>query len=136
MLADAPLCACVAAKIAARIDAEVAVDVVSARTAIELYPGPMSNPAVEPSLPPVDETAVRAHAHQLRALAADYGITDLRFASTGRLVGHVAEDRDALDVADFELAAVRLLGAEVRLYSDRVLAKRNVSPDLVAARPL
>ena len=49
---------------------------------------------------------------------------------------HVAEDRDALDVADFELAAVRLLGAEVRLYSDRVLSKLNVSPVLVAARPL
>lgn len=112
------------------------VDVVSARTAIELYPGPMSNPAVEPSLPPVDETAVRAHAHQLRALAADYGITDLRFASIGRLVGHVAQDRDSLDVADFELAAIRLLGADVHLYSDRVLGKANVSPDLVAAQPL
>ncbi|MGH3695329.1 MAG: hypothetical protein ACRDRX_15305 [Pseudonocardiaceae bacterium] len=96
----------------------------------------MSNPAVEPSLPPVDETVARAHAEGLRLLAGDYGITDLRFASTGRLVGHVAEDRDALDVADFELSAVRLLGAEVRLYSDRVLGKRNVSPDLVAARPL
>jgi hypothetical protein len=103
---------------------------------IRRYPGGVSNPAVEPSLPPVDETAVRAHAEGLRLLAAGYGITDLRFASTGRLVGHVAEDRDTLDVADFELAAVRLLGAEVRLYSDRVLGKRNVSPDLVAARPL
>ncbi|MGH3850964.1 MAG: hypothetical protein ACRDRT_14920 [Pseudonocardiaceae bacterium] len=96
----------------------------------------MSNPAVEPSLPPVDETAVRAHARELRALAAGYGITDLRFASIGRLVGRVAEDRDSLDVADFELAAIRLLGAEVRLYSDRVLSKANVSPDLVAAQPL
>jgi hypothetical protein len=103
---------------------------------IRLYPGGVNNPAVEPSLPPVEETAVRAHAEGLRLLAGNYGITDLRFASTGRLMGHVAEDRDALDVADFEFAAVRLLGAEVRLYSDRVLVKRNVSPDLVAAQPL
>jgi hypothetical protein len=72
----------------------------------------------------------------LRALAARYGISDLRFASAGKLVGHVAEDRDALDVADFEVAAVDLVGAELRLYSDRVLDKRNVSRDLVAARPL
>lgn len=96
----------------------------------------MSYPTVEPSLPPVDETAVRARARELRALAADYGITELRFAPIGRLVGHVAEDRDSLDVADFELAAIRLLGADVHLYSDRVLGKAHVSPDLVAAQPL
>lgn len=69
-------------------------------------------------------------------LAADYGTTGLRFASTGRLVGHLAQNRDTPDMADFELAAVRVLGAEVRLYSDRVLGKHNVRPDLVAARPL
>jgi hypothetical protein len=79
---------------------------------------------------------LRAHADELRALAARHGISDLRFASAGKLVGHVAEDRDALDVADFEVAAVELVGAELRLYSDRVLDKRNVSRDLVAARPL
>jgi hypothetical protein len=79
---------------------------------------------------------LRAHADELRALAARHGISDLRFASAGKLVGHVAEDRDALDVADFEVAAVELVGAELRLYSDRVLDKRNVSRDLVAVRPL
>jgi hypothetical protein len=96
----------------------------------------MSSAAVEPLLPPADETVLRAHADELRALAARYGISDLRFASAGKLVGRVAEDRDALDVADFEVAAVELLGAELRLYSDRVLGKANVSRDLVAARPL
>jgi hypothetical protein len=96
----------------------------------------MSSAAVEPLLPPADETVLRAHADELRALAARYGISDLRFASAGKLVGHVAEDRDAFDVADFEVAAVELLGAELRLYSDRVLGNRNVSRDLVAARPL
>jgi hypothetical protein len=48
----------------------------------------------------------------------------------------VAEDKDALDVADFELAAIHLLGADVRLYSDRVLRKSHVSPDLVTAQPV
>ncbi|MGH8917888.1 MAG: hypothetical protein ACRD0H_06035 [Actinomycetes bacterium] len=66
----------------------------------------MSSPATEPSLPPAAENAVRAYASQLRA------------------------------IADFELAAIHLLGAEVRLYSDRVLHKPHVSPDLVTAQPV
>ncbi|MGH3772156.1 MAG: NACHT domain-containing protein, partial [Pseudonocardiaceae bacterium] len=57
---------------------------------------------------------MRARARELRTLAADYGITDLRFASIGRLVGHVAQDRDSVDVADFDLAAIRLLGLDAR----------------------
>lgn len=100
------------------------------------YTVAMSSPAAESSLPPVTEAAVRAHTRELHVLAAEYGIASLRFASPGRLVGSVAADRDAFDVADFELAAVRLLGAEVRLYSDRVLTKPNVSPDLIGARAL
>ena len=92
---------------------------------------------VEPvSLPPADEATVRRRGDELRTLAARYGVSDLRFASPGRLVGTVAEDRDALDTADFEIAARALLGAEVALFSDRVLSKPHVSPDLVAAQPL
>ncbi len=34
----------------------------------------MSTPAVEPSLPPAAENAVRAHAHQLREIAAEHGM--------------------------------------------------------------
>jgi len=51
-------------------------------------------------------------------------------------VGRVAGDRDALDTADFEIAARALLGADVGLFSDRVLLKPHVSPDLVAASPV
>jgi hypothetical protein len=87
-------------------------------------------------LPPADETAVRAHVRELHELAARFGVSELRFASAGRLVGHVADDRDALDVAEFEVAARELLGADIGLFSDRVLTKANVSPDLVAAAPL
>jgi hypothetical protein len=96
----------------------------------------VSTVAFEPSLPPADEATVRAHADELRALAAEHGIDKLRFASPGRIVGRVAEDRDAFDTADFEIAARQLLGAEVGLFADRVLTKPNVSPDLVAAHPL
>jgi len=97
----------------------------------------VSSAAPEPPLlPPASEAAVRAHSHALSKLAAQFGITQLRFASDGRLVGRVAEARDALDVAEFEVAARQLLEADVGLFSDRVLTKPNVSPDLVASRPL
>jgi len=97
----------------------------------------VSSSAVEPALlPPADEATVRRRGEELRALAAHHGISELRFASPGRLVGHVAEDKDALDTADFEIAARALLGAEVGLFSDRVLGKPNVSPDLIAAQPV
>lgn len=97
----------------------------------------MSSSAVEPSLlPPADEETVRGRGDELRALAARHGISELRFASPGRLVGHVAEDRDALDTADFEIAARALLGAEIGLFSDRVLGKPHVSPDLRVAQPV
>lgn len=99
--------------------------------------GVVSNSAIEPSLlPPADEATVRGRGDELRTLAADHGISELRFASPGRLVGHVAEEMDALDTADFEIAARALLGAEIGLFSDRVLGKPHVSPDLLAAQPV
>lgn len=79
---------------------------------------------------------MRSHADELRKLAAAYGVSELRFASPGRLVGHVAEDKDALDTADFEIAARAALGAEIGLLSDGVLRNVHVSPDLLNARPL
>lgn len=96
----------------------------------------MSSAQPEPVLALANREVVEAHVDALRELAERHGITALRFASTGRLVGRVAADRDSIDVAEFELAAVELLGAELRLYSDAVLTKENVSPDLVAAEPL
>lgn len=96
----------------------------------------MSTAHPELELPKADRRLLAAHGQALRRLALRHGITELRFASPGRLVGHVAEDRDALDVSAFELAAADLLGAEASLYSDAVTGKPNVSPDLVAAAPL
>jgi hypothetical protein len=96
----------------------------------------VTSTAAEPSLPPADEALVRAHADALAQLAGRYGVSSLRFASPGRLVGHVDDNHDALDVAEFELAARALLGAEIGLFSTAVLSKPNVGPDLVAARPL
>ena len=96
----------------------------------------MSSSALDSTLPPADEPTVRAHASELQALAEQMRITKLRFASAGRLVGHVDAEMDAFDVIDFDIAATDLLGAAVELFSDAVLGKPNVSPDLVTARPL
>lgn len=85
---------------------------------------------------PADEATVRAHADELIALARRHGIGRLRYASPGRIVGHIAADRDLFDVFAFERAAHGLLGAEIEVFSDAVLTKEHVSPDLVAAREL
>lgn len=96
----------------------------------------MSNMAHGGDEPAATEAALRANATALVPLAAEHGITTLRVAGPGRLVGHIGEARDLFDVAAFETAASELLGAEVELYSDGVLDHDNVSPDLLAAIPL
>jgi hypothetical protein len=89
-----------------------------------------------PHLPPATEQQVRSHAAEMVQIAAQHGITDLAFASPGRLRGHVADDRDLFDMFEFQRAATDLLGAEVTLYSDGALRNEFVSPDLAAATPL
>jgi hypothetical protein len=89
-----------------------------------------------PHLPPATEQQVRSHAAELVELAAQHGITDLAFASPGRLRGHVADDRDLFDMFEFQRAATDLLGAEITVYSDGALRNDHVSPDLATATPL
>jgi hypothetical protein len=96
----------------------------------------MSQDAAEQALPPVEERTLRAHRGEVHALAAQYGITDLRFASPGRLVGQVAADRDLFDVFAFQRAAEQLLGGEVELFSAAVVRTENASPDLAGAQVL
>lgn len=100
------------------------------------YPWPVSNTAREGHEPAATEAALRSNAVALRSLAAQHGISQLRVAGPGRLVGHIGEDRDLFDVAAFETAAHELVGAEVELYSDGILDHDNVSPELLAATPL
>ena len=102
----------------------------------EPYDRTVSSTSAEPDLPLADEALVRAHASELTSLAASYGISGLRYASAGRLVGHVAEDRDMLDMVEFDLAATDLLGAKVSVFSDAVLSHPNVSEDLLEAHAL
>ena len=83
-----------------------------------------------------DEQLVRAHAAELAELGAAHGIHELRFASAGRLLGRVDDDRDLLDMAEFAATAEQLLAAPVLLLSDAVLDKPNVSADLVHAGAL
>ena len=97
----------------------------------------MSQSFAEPlHLPPATEQQVRSRGAQLVELAARHGITDLAFASPGRLRGHVADDRDLFDMFEFQRAATSLLGAEITMYSDGSLRNDHVSPDLAAATPL
>jgi len=96
----------------------------------------MSYAAPQQTPNPASVELLRRHASDLIALALRHGVSALRIAGPGRLVGHLADERDSFDVADFETATEALLGAEVALFSDGVLGKQNVSPDLEAATPL
>lgn len=97
----------------------------------------MSHALVDPAVPPLlDEQTARANADALHRVAAEHGISALRFAAPGRLVGHLDDGRGMGDMADFQIAVEELLGRYTDFFADRVLSKPNVSPDLVAARPL
>lgn len=97
----------------------------------------MSQPLAEPAhLPPATKQQVLSHASELVELATRHGISGLAFASPGRLLGHVASDRDLFDMFEFQRAATDLLGATVTVYSDGALRNEHVSPDLVNATPL
>jgi hypothetical protein len=97
----------------------------------------VSHALVDPPIPPLlDEQTARANVDALRRIAGEHGISALRFAAPGRLVGHLDEDRDMGDMADFQIAVEKLLDRYVDLFTDRVLSHAHVSADLVAARPL
>lgn len=90
----------------------------------------------ERKLPLLDEQTARDNAGVLHRLGARHGITALRFASPGRLVGHVDEDRDMMDMADFMADVEDELGRRTYIISDRVLKNPGVSADVVLAQPL
>lgn len=97
----------------------------------------MSHALVNGPKPPLlDEQTARDNAETLHRIGARHGITALRFASPGRLVGHVDDDRDMGDMADFMADVEDQLDRRTYMISDRVLTKPNVSPDLPAAQPL
>lgn len=89
-----------------------------------------------PSLPPLDEATARANANALHHLGTQFGVSDLRFASPGRLIGHMDEDRDLGDMADFQLAIEEVLGKHAHFFTDGLIGKPGVSQDLISARPV
>lgn len=72
----------------------------------------------------------------LRRIGAGYGVSNLRFASPGRILGHLHEDRGLADMALFQRDIEDLLGAHAEFFTDALLGKPGVSADLLAARAL
>lgn len=97
----------------------------------------MSHALVEPpTFPPLDEATARANADALHTLGLEYAVTELKFAPTGRLIGHMDEDRGLGDMADFQIAIEDMLGKHADFFTDGLIGKPGVSADLLAARPL
>ncbi|TXH39739.1 MAG: hypothetical protein E6Q90_15680 [Actinobacteria bacterium] len=87
-------------------------------------------------LPRADEESLRARASELIALAEGLGLTNLRYASSNRIVVTLTEHVETLGEYRFAEKASYLLGLQVRVYDDAVLRNPGVSPDLLAATPL
>jgi hypothetical protein len=103
----------------------------------------MGQPLAEPPhLPPATEQQVRSRAAELVALALRHGIAHLAFASSGRLRGHVADDRDLFDMFEFQRDATNLLGAEITsgtpgiISPNRRPAQRRQGGQIHHRRPL
>lgn len=96
----------------------------------------MSQSPFDYRAPLLDEQTAQDNAETLRRIAERHGITELRFASTGRLVGHLDDDRGLGDMADFMSEVEDALDRRTNIISDRVVTKPGVSPDVVAAQPL
>lgn len=87
-------------------------------------------------MPEADEAFVRAHREELLALAADMGITDVKVASTGRLVGTVTANTVPLGVYAFSADASSMLERIIRMHASRVVTPESASVDLKEATPL
>ena len=87
-------------------------------------------------LPWADEQMIRAHAAELIEMAESLGLTDLRYASTNRVVVRLTDHAAPFGDHKFSERASFLLGHQIRAYDDEVLKNPGVSPDLLAATPL
>lgn len=59
----------------------------------------------------------------------------LRFASLGRIVDHLDDDRGMGDMALLQRDIEDVLGAHADFFTDALLGKPGVSVDLLTARP-
>jgi hypothetical protein len=87
-------------------------------------------------LPWADEEIIREHAAELIAMAESLGLSDLRYASSNRIVVTLTDHVEPLGEYKFSERASFMLGHQIRAYSDAVLKNPGVSPDLLAATPL
>jgi hypothetical protein len=97
----------------------------------------VSHASIEPSYSTAaTESQIRGAAAQLLALAERHGLSQVAFASPGRLRAHVDDDRDLADVVAFQREVSALVRARIDVFSDGALRNRHVSRDLVEAVPI
>ncbi len=86
--------------------------------------------------PDADEAIIRAHREELLAIAAELGITDLKYASGNRLVGTPRPNDPNSSTYIFRTKARLALGYRIRLYADYIAADPRTGEDLRQATPL
>ena len=86
-----------------------------------------------PDLPWADDHLLRTHVGEWTATAASLGLSDLRNASSNRIVVRLTDHVESLGVHKYSERASFLLGHQIRAYSGAVLKNPGVSSDLLAA---
>lgn len=89
-----------------------------------------------PDLPWATEDVIRENWNLLVGLTSQFHVTNLRYASSNRVVVTYADDDPEADPIEFAVVASRAIRHQLRIYTDKVLANPGVSQDLLHARAL
>ena len=87
-------------------------------------------------LPWATEDDVRENWDLLVSLTAEFHVTNLRYASSNRIIVTCPDNGQVALPFHFAAAASQAIHKQLRIYTDEVLANERVSQDLLHARAL
>ena len=89
-----------------------------------------------PDLPWATEDDIRQNWSILVRLMADFHLTNLRYASSNRIVVTCPDNDPVAFPFEYAASASEVIQRQLRIYTDKVLANPGVSQDLLHARAL
>ena len=89
-----------------------------------------------PELPWATEDDVRENWDLLVSLTSEFHVTNLRYASSNRIIVTWPQDDPKSFPIKYVIAASQAIHRQLRIYTDDVLANPGVSQDLLHARAL
>lgn len=89
-----------------------------------------------PDLPWATEDDIRENWELLVGLTSQFHVTNLRYASSNRIIVTWLQDDPKSFPIEYAVAVSHALNRQIRIYTDEVLANPGVSQDLLHARAL